>query len=256
MAAVEVAIPGAVNQACGEVVRSILNGWSRVALPEEIQGMLSAASRAPGLEASRVRQVLVGADRETNYSLLTHVYRGKRRVSGRSLAYIGGRNALSGGLYRRSAIEHGASGLAGEFGHLMIDPQGAKCWSGREGCVETRVGLAHLYSVCMGSPETESFRRLGSGHQTMLNELLAGAKEAVTLCNHVRLMVLSQFRSVLVLETIGPPKPVPWLCADGVGKRSTGALPADCKGKDRLEGASNRKQNRDRMRWQALRESR
>ncbi len=151
--------------------------------------MLSAASRAPGLEASRVRQVLVGADRETNYSLLTHVYRGKRRVSGRSLAYIGGRNALSGGLYRRSAIEHGASGLAGEFGHLMIDPQGAKCWSGREGCVETRVGLAHLYSVCMGSPETESFRRLGSGHQTMLNELLAGAKEAVTLCNHVRLMV-------------------------------------------------------------------
>lgn len=177
VAAVEVAVPGAVNRDSGEVVRSILNGWSRVALRDEIQRMLSDLAQDSGYEPSRVLPVLVGVDRETNYSMLTQVYAGKRSLSGRNLAYIGGRNALSGGLYSRSAIEHGASGLAGEFGHLVVDPEGSKCWCGRRGCVETRLGLAHLYSVCTGLPEVDSFSRLGSAHQSMLDELLLGAKE-------------------------------------------------------------------------------
>ncbi|WP_129545536.1 ROK family protein [Arthrobacter dokdonensis] len=177
VAAVEVAVPGAVNRDSGEVVRSILNGWSRVALRGEIQHMFTALSQDPGCKPSRVVPVLVGVDRETNYSMLTQVYGGKRSLSGRNLAYLGGRNALSGGLYSRSAIEHGAAGLAGEFGHLVVDPEGSKCWCGRRGCVETRLGLAHLYSVCTGLPETDSFSRLGSAHQSMLNELLSGAKE-------------------------------------------------------------------------------
>ncbi|NVM99878.1 ROK family protein [Arthrobacter sp. SDTb3-6] len=171
LAAVEVAVPGAVNRESGDVVRSVLNGWSRVALRDEIQGILATVPRDVAAHGPGTGHVLVGVDRETNYSMLTHVYRG---ATARNLAYIGGRNALSGGLYSRSSIEHGASGLAGEFGHLVVDPEGARCWCGRQGCVETRLGLAHLYSVCTGLPEAESFHLLADSHKTMLNDILAG----------------------------------------------------------------------------------
>ena len=38
---------------------------------------------------------------------------------------------MSGSIYR------GASGNAGEIGHMLADPNGRPCWCGRRGCLET-----------------------------------------------------------------------------------------------------------------------
>ncbi len=52
------------------------------------------------------------------------------------------------GIFSRSMVEHGSSGLAGEFGYVVVDPSGRQCWCGRRDCVETRLGLAGLYERC------------------------------------------------------------------------------------------------------------
>ncbi|MEZ0493368.1 ROK family transcriptional regulator [Kineococcus sp. TBRC 1896] len=44
---------------------------------------------------------------------------------------IGAGIVLGGSLYR------GASGNAGEIGHVVVDPEGAECWCGGRGCLET-----------------------------------------------------------------------------------------------------------------------
>jgi predicted NBD/HSP70 family sugar kinase len=62
----------------------------------------------------------------------------------------------------------GSNGLAGELGHLRIDPAGARCGCGNRGCLETLAtdsALARLVSEAIGRPVTpdEAIAGLRSG---------------------------------------------------------------------------------------------
>jgi N-acetylglucosamine repressor len=48
------------------------------------------------------------------------------------------------GIVIDRALYHGANGAAGEFGHMIIEPGGAKCECGRFGCLESIVGEGAL----------------------------------------------------------------------------------------------------------------
>jgi predicted NBD/HSP70 family sugar kinase len=51
---------------------------------------------------------------------------------------VGGGLVLDGRLYR------GATGTAGELGHVCVDPAGPLCGCGATGCLETFVGSRHM----------------------------------------------------------------------------------------------------------------
>jgi glucokinase len=54
---------------------------------------------------------------------------------------------IGGGLVTGGALQHGAHGFAGEFGHMVVDPDGPPCVCGRRGCWEryaSGAGLAML----------------------------------------------------------------------------------------------------------------
>ena len=57
---------------------------------------------------------------------------------------IGAGHVVDGQVYR------GASGLAGEIGHVVIDPDGAPCVCGRRGCLVTFVGRQALEARAAG----------------------------------------------------------------------------------------------------------
>lgn len=92
----------------------------------------------------------IKVDRDTNSSMLARL----RLLEGDECkwylspkgptAYFGGRYGLSGGLYDRHIVR-GVSGLAGDYGHMIVDPGGDQCWCGRTGCLETKIGLASLH---------------------------------------------------------------------------------------------------------------
>jgi N-acetylglucosamine repressor len=73
---------------------------------------------------------------------------------------------LNGQLYR------GVIGGAGEFGHTVIDPEGAVCECGKKGCLEAYVGDLGLVRMAQ-----EAAVKAGSGNQvSKVAELLASAQ--------------------------------------------------------------------------------
>jgi predicted NBD/HSP70 family sugar kinase len=52
-------------------------------------------------------------------------------------AYITVSTGVGGGIVVGGEILEGAHGLAGEIGHLIVDPEGEECACGQRGCVET-----------------------------------------------------------------------------------------------------------------------
>lgn len=57
---------------------------------------------------------------------------------------------IGGGLVAGGRLQRGANGFAGEFGHMMVDPDGPACPCGRRGCWErfaSGSGLARLAGV-------------------------------------------------------------------------------------------------------------
>ena len=54
---------------------------------------------------------------------------------------------IGGGIVANGAVQRGAHGFAGEFGHMVVDPSGPQCPCGRRGCWERYAsgsGLAML----------------------------------------------------------------------------------------------------------------
>jgi glucokinase len=53
-----------------------------------------------------------------------------------TLFYITISTGVGGGWIINREVYHGANGLAGEIGHVLIDPNGPLCGCGRRGCLE------------------------------------------------------------------------------------------------------------------------
>ena len=81
----------------------------------------------------------------------------------------GGGFILNGSLYR------GASGAAGEPGHMVIDPHGPRCACGRRGCLEALVGTAAVLSLGRAAlPRSARLRKLVRAHGGRLMPRLIG----------------------------------------------------------------------------------
>jgi glucokinase len=55
------------------------------------------------------------------------------------MAYLTIGTGLGGGLILSGKLYRGASGYAGEMGHVTVEPDGRRCACGSTGCLETRV---------------------------------------------------------------------------------------------------------------------
>lgn len=90
--------------------------------------------------------VPVGMDNDANIAALGEWRFGAGAGCG-SVLYITVSTGIGGGWVLDGQIFRGADSMAGEIGHLAIDPQGPECVCGKHGCVEaigsgTNIGLA------------------------------------------------------------------------------------------------------------------
>ncbi len=87
--------------------------------------------------------VPVHVDNDANLGALAeHWWGGGRGFS--DFAYIKVGSGVGSGHMIRGAIYRGATGVAGEVGHLIVDPGGRICVCGNRGCLETIVGTRGL----------------------------------------------------------------------------------------------------------------
>ena len=68
-------------------------------------------------------------------------YRVGQFAGTRNLLYVIGEVGIGAGLVIDGSLVRGASGFAGEAGHMQVDPDGPLCRCGSRGCLETYIGL-------------------------------------------------------------------------------------------------------------------
>jgi predicted NBD/HSP70 family sugar kinase len=122
-------IPAPVLPVSGEVFTpAILQGWE---------------GAKPGVELGRLLSAPVEVDNEANLAAYgEYLYGADTEVT--SMIYLKMSVGVGAGIILNGRILRGWSGIAGEVGHLSIDPNGPVCRCGNRGCLETFISSAHL----------------------------------------------------------------------------------------------------------------
>ena len=122
VASIGVAIPGLVNRQTDRVIapRDLPS-----AIVEDLHGELM---RATGLRCELENDANAAAFGE---------YKAGAGVGARNMFYITIGNGIGGAIILDGKLWTGASGFAGEVGHITIDSEGLECVCGNTGCLET-----------------------------------------------------------------------------------------------------------------------
>ena len=168
-------LPGPVR-ASGELGSStILPGWV---------GVRAAAAMGERLDLP------VTVDNDANLGALAEWTWGAARGC-TTLAYVKVATGIGAGLIVDGRPFRGASGTAGELGHIVVDPHGPICRCGSRGCLETLVGAQALVEPLRPSlgelTAADVLERAHAGDPAC-RRILADAGSAIgsamaTLCN-------------------------------------------------------------------------
>ncbi|HVF99336.1 MAG TPA: ROK family protein [Chloroflexia bacterium] len=120
VAAIGLGVPGRVDTASGVVRHAVNLGWHELALGERISSELGV----PCLLENDVRVAAMGTLR----------YLGSAAPG--SLVYLSVGTGIAAGVVLDGKLYRGAHGMAGEIGHMVIEPEGPRCACGTRGCLE------------------------------------------------------------------------------------------------------------------------
>lgn len=127
---VGIAVPGVIDADTGFVRKAPNLGWIDLNFVELIEPALHKAfGSAP--------KVMVGND--ANLGAIAEYVRGAAAAAS-SVVYLSGDVGVGGGVVFNGQVMTGASGFAGEIGHMVVNPHGIACACGNRGCWETEVG--------------------------------------------------------------------------------------------------------------------
>jgi glucokinase len=149
VAGVGLGVPGLVNPATGRVV---ISSDLPAVVREDIRPALAGALGLP-----------VTLDNDANAGALGEYTAGAGRGS-RNMFYVTLGTGIGGALILDGRLWRGASGFAGEFGHITIDPEGVECTCGNVGCLETVASAPNIVRRTherLMRDSTSSLSRLG-----------------------------------------------------------------------------------------------
>lgn len=89
-----------------------------------------------------------------------------------NLIYLTVSTGIGGGIIINGRLYSGASGSAGEIGHITIDVNGPRCSCGNSGCLEALVSGTAVAK--------ETIRRIRQGERSTLTEIVGGKIENIT----------------------------------------------------------------------------
>ncbi|GAA3582152.1 ROK family protein [Klugiella xanthotipulae] len=176
-----IGIPGAVNTATGRVDHAVNLGLVGFDLGAELAHRIGAPVRVE----NDVNAAALGAYRWV---------RGAETEPGTpgSIAYLNLGTGLAAGIILDGELWRGSRGVAGEIGHIPVDPAGALCPCGQRGCLETissGSGIVRQWPV----PDGESAVRSLMVAATAGNSAAVGVRDGlfVGVATAIRLLFLS-----------------------------------------------------------------
>jgi glucokinase len=157
LSAIAIAVAGAIDSEKGMVTASPnLPGWHDIPLRDEMQ------------ISTGVRTFVIND--ATAAALGEHRFGAGRGI--RNLIYLTVSTGIGGGIIIDGKLYSGASGSAGELGHMTIDVNGPRCACGNVGCLEM---LASGKAVAR-----EAQRLIAQGTKTAILEIAEGDAQYVT----------------------------------------------------------------------------
>jgi glucokinase len=122
VAALGIGVPGLVNP---ETKRVIITSDLSVLIDSDLTE-----------ELVRATNLTVTVENDANAAAYGEYTAGAGRGS-RDMFYVTLGKGIGGAIILNGKLWLGASGYAGEFGHITIDPEGEECYCGNTGCLET-----------------------------------------------------------------------------------------------------------------------
>ncbi len=147
-------------------------------------GMLRESPNLPGWADYPVRMQIenrlgtpVYLENDANAAALGEQWLGAARdVDDMMILTLG--TGIGSALIFRGRLWHGMAGMAGEFGHMTLDPNGPKCKCGNQGCLEEFASATAVVRMAResGLAATESGRELTA--EAVYAQAIAGDVEA------------------------------------------------------------------------------
>jgi predicted NBD/HSP70 family sugar kinase len=145
------ATPDEVLDRVAELIREITGErkllGAGLAIPGVVHdGVVVRAPNLPKLVGAPLARALsdrlgldVELDNEANLAALAHLW--PRHLAGEDFVHVSADVGIGAGVVLNGEVYRGASGFAGELGHVVIERDGIKCTCGSRGCVERYAGL-------------------------------------------------------------------------------------------------------------------
>ena len=174
-----IGVLGIIDMQTGTVRKSAnFPGWEDYPVRKEIERRL----RASGLLENDARVIL---DNDANMAALGEQWLGAARgVANMAVVTLG--TGIGGGIVLNGKIWHGMNGMAGEFGHVTIEPGGIPCGCGNRGCAERYASASAIMRMAreaVASGEAPSLSQAASsdaefGAKSIYNLALQGDEQA------------------------------------------------------------------------------
>jgi glucokinase len=148
--------PGPLDTKRGVVLTTPNLGWTNFPLRDRV-------SEAVDLPAT--------LDNDANCAIFGEWWRGAAR-GGRVVVGLTVGTGIGGGIVLDGRIFHGASDIAGEFGHMSIDSTGRRCKCGNYGCLEAYASGSAIADRAVEGIEV--------GAETRLPEYVNGELDTIT----------------------------------------------------------------------------
>ncbi|MEU4246565.1 ROK family transcriptional regulator [Amycolatopsis sp. NPDC026612] len=134
--------------------------------------------------------VPVELDNEANLAALGELWYGDGE---RDFLYVSGEIGIGAGLVVNGTLFSGATGLAGELGHVVVAPEGALCRCGGSGCLETYAGQEALLAAGNVPSVPALLAALERGDETALAACAAAGRAlGIALTSAVNLLDLDR----------------------------------------------------------------
>lgn len=159
------AVPGMIDPRTGEFANPLIPPWRR--------GDRPARDLAESLGVHEVvdNDATLGALAEQTYGT---------DGDAELVVYIKAATGIGAGMVLANTPVRGRHGIAGEIGHLMMDPEGEVCFCGGRGCLGTLIGAEALVRQARSSPMVPAADAPGS-----LRDLIRKAQEGDAVCRRI-----------------------------------------------------------------------
>jgi predicted NBD/HSP70 family sugar kinase/biotin operon repressor len=121
-------IPAPIDRRSAQIRSEVMPGWRDLAPAEQLQERLG---------------IPVAADNDANLGALAELHHGAARGVP-DFAYLKLASGVGAGLVLGGRLYRGATGIAGEIGHVQVVEHGRVCRCGNRGCLETEVSVPRL----------------------------------------------------------------------------------------------------------------